>query len=186
MFRCVKVDGECNRECPKPALLFLLKRLGQGVIGKEAFDLWRENGLWRCTGQKDYAVPSVAYSQTLSLPLELAPLTPSCPRVLSCWGAKGAVVVSDNRAPADQSEDVIGELMELASGQWVHGDLTRMITTGTFISNTGSFGLGERILNSFSCNTWILDLSAWVFVFVPKRIVYYANIFCLYYTISLF
>lgn len=84
-----------------------------GVIGREAFDLWREKGLWGCTGQKDYAVPCVAYSQTLSLPPELLPLMPSCPRVLSFWGAKGAVVVGDNRAPADQSEDVRGELMQL-------------------------------------------------------------------------
>lgn len=62
-------------------------------------------------GKRIRPVPSVASSQTLSLPLELLPLTPSSPGVLSCWGAKGAVVVGDNGVPADQSEDVIGELM---------------------------------------------------------------------------
>lgn len=31
--------------------------------------------------------------------------------MLSSWGAKGAVVWGDNRAPMAQTEDVIGELM---------------------------------------------------------------------------
>ncbi len=109
----------------------------------------------------------MTYAQAFFCLLEARSLRLWSLRVLSSWGAKGAVVWGDNRAPWAQTEDVIGELMHpLGEGLGCKRRKVREATSCLFNMCSTQCILGNDLwvyYNNFQITKVTVSIILWLF-----------------------